>query len=140
MQEDKEPLFDCLDTLKGSLAIMAPLVSTMVVNREKMTVQAEYGFSTATEIADYLVRQGLPFRQAHEIVGTIVAHCLEKGLQFKDLSLGDWQQFSPCFDEQVISLLSAEDAVRSKNVYGGTAPQQVQQQLLRLKQHWQDIV
>ena len=139
MQEDKEPLFDCLDTVKGSLAIMAPLVTSMTVNRKRMAAQAEYGFSTATEIADYLVRRGLPFRQAHEIVGNVVAYCLEKGLQFKDMALDDWQRFSDCFDEQVVSLLSAEDAVCSKNVYGGTAPQQVQQQLERLKLQWQDV-
>ena len=138
MQEDKEPLFDCLDTVKGSLAIMAPLVRSMTVNRQSMATQAEYGFSTATEIADYLVRRGLPFRQAHEIVGNIVAYCLEKGLQFKDMSFDDWKRFSDYFDEQVISLLSAEDAVRSKNIYGGTATQQVVQQLDRLKRQWQD--
>ncbi len=139
MQEDKEPLFDCLDTVKSSLAIMAPLVTSMTVNPDSMAAQAEYGFSTATEIADYLVRRGLPFRQAHEIVGNIVAYCLEEGLQFKDMALDDWQRFSDCFDKRVISLLSADDAVRSKNVYGGTAPQQVEQQLDRLKLKWQDV-
>ena len=138
MQEDKEPLFDCLDTVKGSLAIMAPLVTSMTVNRQSMASQAEYGFSTATEIADYLVRRGLAFRQAHEIVGNIVAYCLEQGLQFKDMTLDDWQRFSDCFDGQVFSLLSAADAARSKNIYGGTAPQQVVWQLERLKQQWQD--
>lgn len=137
MQEDKEPLFDCLDTVKGSLAIMAPLVESMTVNRQQMAAQAEYGFSTATEIADYLVRRGLPFRQAHEIVGNIVAYCLEKELEFRDLTLADWQGFSACFDEQVLSLLSADDSVRSKDVYGGTAPQQVEQQLKRLKMFWE---
>ncbi len=138
MQEDKEPLFDCLDTVKGSLAIMAPLVSSMTVNQQQMAAQAEYGFSTATEIADYLVRRGLPFRQAHEIVGNIVAYCLEKGFRFKDMSFDDWKRFSDYFDEEVISLLSAEDAVCSKDIYGGTAPQQVVQQLERLKRQWQD--
>ena len=139
MQEDKEPLFDCLDTVKNSLAIMAPLIASMTVNRQRMADQAEYGFSTATEIADYLVRRGLPFRQAHEVVGTIVAHCLDKGFQFKDLTLSDWQRFSPLFDERVASLLLASDAARSKNVYGGTAPQQVELQLERLKSRWQDV-
>ncbi|MBN2333365.1 MAG: argininosuccinate lyase [Deltaproteobacteria bacterium] len=137
MQEDKEPLFDAVDTVKASLAIMAPLVATMSVKQQKMASQAEAGFSTATEIADYLVRRGLPFRQAHEIVGNIVASCVDKGLAFSDLGADDWLRFSPFLDAGVESLLSADDAVQSKDVYGGTARRQVSLQLERVKQLWQ---
>ena len=136
MQEDKEPLFDALDTVKSSLAIMAPMVDTMDVNREVLAAQAEEGFATATEIADYLVRRGLPFRRAHEIVGSLVAHCLSRGLCFKDLQLADWQEFSPLFDAEVFSLLEPADAVNRKNVFGGTAADQVKQQLEEVKKKW----
>ncbi len=137
MQEDKEPLFDALDTVKGSLAVMAPMVASMSVNREVLAAQAEEGFATATEIADYLVRRGLPFRQAHEVVGRLVARCLERGQCFRDLTLAEWREFSPLFDAEVLSLLGAADAVASKDVYGGTAMNQVEKQLARLKRQWQ---
>jgi len=137
MQEDKEPLFDALDTVTGSLAVMAPMVATMTFNREVLAAQAEEGFATATEIADYLVRRGLPFRQAHEIVGRLVAHCLERGRRFRDLPLAEWQEFSPLFDDEVLGLLAAADAVDSKDVYGGTARARVRAQLERVKKKWQ---
>ncbi|MCK5916567.1 MAG: argininosuccinate lyase, partial [Deltaproteobacteria bacterium] len=129
MQEDKEPFFDALDTVVGSLRIMAPMIQEMRVNKEVMARQAGAGFSTATEIADYLVRKGLPFRAAHAVVGKVVASCEAKNLVFTDLSLSQWLEFSNLFTEDLFALLAPLDAVNAKDLYGGTARNQVVQQI-----------
>ena len=129
LQEDKEPLFDAANTVYSSLRIMTSLVANLAVNREIMEAQAGEGFSTATEIADYLVRKGMPFRSAHAVVGNVVAHCEKHKLKFTDLSLADWESFSPLFDFEIMKLLAPEDAVRAKNLFGGTAPEQVRRQI-----------
>jgi len=138
LQEDKEPLFDAVDTVYASLRIMTALVENFTVNRETMAAQAGEGFSTATEIADYLVRKGMPFRSAHAVVGGVVAHCEKHDLKFTDLSLADWKGFSSLFDAEILSILSPEDAVEAKNLYGGTATEQVRQQI-ELVDHFLDL-
>ncbi len=133
MQEDKEPFFDALDTVVGSLRIMAPMIKEMRVNKEVMGRQAGAGFSTATEIADYLVRKGLPFRAAHEVVGKVVAFCEANELDLTELTLGQWLEFSQLFAEDLFTLLAPQDAVDAKDLYGGTATAQVLEQIRRLR-------
>src|SRR6185369_2798293 len=94
MQEDKAPLFDTIDTVKGSLKIFADMIREMRVNSVSMRRAAGFGFSTATDVADYLVRKGLPFRDAHEAVGKAVAYCVENEMDITELSLAQWQLFS----------------------------------------------
>ena len=133
MQEDKEPLFDALDTVVGSLRIMTSMIKEMQVNNDILAAQAGAGFSTATEIADYLVRKGLPFRSAHEIVGRVVAFCEQQKLVFTDLDIAQWQQFSPLIEIDLFAFLSPLDAVNAKNLFGGTAHNRVLEQIALLR-------
>ena len=94
MQEDKEPLFDTIDTVKGSLKIFADMIREMKIKADTMREAAARGFSTATDVADYLVRKGMPFREAHEVVGKSVRYCIEHGKRLAELSLAEWQAFS----------------------------------------------
>ena len=129
MQEDKEPFFDALDTVVGSLRIMSPMITEMRINKEVMFCQAGAGFSTATEIADYLVRKGLPFRSAHEVVGRVVASCEANNAVFTELTISQWQEFSDLFTEDLFRLLAPVDAVDAKDLFGGTARKQVLAQI-----------
>jgi argininosuccinate lyase len=117
------------------------MLATTRVRSERTKEAAAGGFSTATDVADYLVRKGLPFRQAHEIVGKLVRHCLEKGLQFSDLSLEDLKRFSPLFEEDVRAI-DVMASVQARDVAGGTAPSRVMEaiaegrRLLTATQGW----
>ena len=133
MQEDKEPLLDALATVEGSLQIMADMVREMKVKADRMQSQAGAGFSTATEVADYLVRKGLPFRQAHEIVGQVVSYCENRSKGLPDLELSEWRQFSSLFDDDLFVLLTPEDAVNAKDIPGGTATRQVAGQIAAVR-------
>jgi argininosuccinate lyase len=126
MQEDKEGLFDTVRTLDGALRLMAPLIATMKVNRDRMRGAVQRDFSNATDLADYLVKQGLPFRQAHEVVGKMVLFCMQQGRFLLDLSLAEFKQFSPLFDERIYQVLQPEAVVGARNVWGGTARPQVE--------------
>ena len=125
MQEDKEGFFDAADTLLACLAVMSGLLSTLTVNEEAMRAAADGGLMTATDLADALARRGLPFREAHAVVGHLVRWCVENHRSFSSLSLDDFRLFSPLFDEEVVRSASVEASVRARNVYGGTAPAQV---------------
>jgi argininosuccinate lyase len=124
-QEDKEPLFDTVDTLKGSLRVFADMVPAIAVNREAMAAAARQGFSTATDLADYLVRKGIAFRDAHEIVGRAVLHGVETGRDLAEMTLEELQKFSGVIDTDVFGVLSLEGSVAARNHTGGTAPDQV---------------
>ncbi len=124
-QEDKEPLFDTVDNLKGCLKVFADMVPEITCNREAMRNAALKGFATATDLADYLVRKGFPFRDAHEVVGKAVALCVERGCDLSDLSLQELQGFSASITEDVFDFLTLEGSVAARNHTGGTAPQQV---------------
>ena len=139
MQEDKEPFFDALDTVVGSLRIMAPMIKEMRVNKEVMARQAGAGFSTATEIADYLVRKGLPFRSAHAVVGKVVAFCEARNLLFTELSISQWLEFSDLFAEDLFVLLAPMDAVDAKDLYGGTARVQVAMQIKNSRKYLDSV-
>ena len=125
MQEDKEPLFDTIDTLKGSLKIFADMILEMRVNTVAMRQAAGLGFSTATDVADYLVRKGISFRDAHEAVGKAVAYCVEKGIEITALSLPEWQLFSSMIESDIFKCITIEASVNARNVPGGTSRERV---------------
>lgn len=125
MQEDKEGMFDTVKTLQGALQLFAPMVETMKVNRERMRRAVNQDFSNATDIADYLVGKGIPFRQAHEIIGKTVLYCIQNNRYLLDLTLDEFRQFSPLFDVDIYRTLQPEQVVNARNVYGGTATGQV---------------
>jgi argininosuccinate lyase len=125
-QEDKEPLFDSVDTLADTLAIMTALVATGIgVNRERMRAAALEGFATATDLADYLVRRGAPFRDAHEAVARAVRHAEARGVDLAELPVAELRQFSPLVGDDVHAVLTLEGSVASRDHPGGTAPAQV---------------
>ncbi|MGI8895249.1 MAG: argininosuccinate lyase [Casimicrobiaceae bacterium] len=125
-QEDKEPLFDSVDTLSATLAIMTDLVATgIAVNANAMRLAARDGFATATDLADYLVRAGLPFRDAHAAVARAVLHAESKHCDLAELPLADLRQFSPLLGDDVLTTLTLEASVASRSHPGGTAPDQV---------------
>lgn len=124
-QEDKEPLFDTVDTLKGSLRVYADMIPAIQVQRNNMYVAAQRGFTTATDLADYLVRKGIAFRDAHEIVGKTVRYCIEHHCNLPDLDLITLQQFSTLINDDIYTVLTLEGSVAARNHLGGTAPAQV---------------
>ncbi len=124
-QEDKEPLFDTIDTLKGCLRAYADMVPAITANHEQMREAAMRGYSTATDLADYVVRKGVPFRDAHEIVGKAVAHGIAANKDLSELSLQQLQQFSAIIEQDVFEVLTLEGSVSARDHLGGTAPNQV---------------
>jgi argininosuccinate lyase len=125
-QEDKEPLFDAVDTLRDCLTAMRGLVPAIEVKADNMLAAARLGFTTATDLADYLVRRNVPFRDAHEIVGRTVAHALNEGKGLEDLSLAELRQFGgDAIDGSVFDVLTLEGSVAARDHLGGTAPAQV---------------
>jgi argininosuccinate lyase len=133
MQEDKEPLFDAADTVRQTLAVFTAMLRTVKVERKVMRRAAEDGYITATDLADYLVRRGLPFRQAHEVSGRAVLLALGRGIGLKDLPLEDYQQLSPLIRKDVYRALSVESSVGRRTSFGGTAPQNVAKRIAALK-------
>jgi argininosuccinate lyase len=129
MQEDKEGLFDTVDTLSACLELGALAVGTMKVNTERMRESTMKDFSTATDVADYLAVRGVPFRQAHEIAGKIVRYCIDGGKYLFDLTLLECLKFSDAFDESVFQVIKPETSVARRNSPGGTAPEQVDKQV-----------
>lgn len=125
MQEDKEGMFDTVATLEGALQLFAPMIATMKVNTGRMREAVNKDFSNATDIADFLVGKGLPFRQAHEVIGKTVLYCIQEGKYLLDLTLEEFQNFSPLFDDSIYAVLQPEAVVNARNVYGGTATVQV---------------
>ncbi|MFD2671944.1 argininosuccinate lyase [Marinicrinis sediminis] len=125
MQEDKEGMFDTVKTLQGALQLFAPMISTMKVNGERMRQAVNQDFSNATDIADYLVNKGLPFRQAHEVIGKTVLYCIQQQKYLLDLNLDEFKQFSKLFEDDIYAVLQPEQVVNARNVYGGTAKPQV---------------
>ena len=124
-QEDKEPLFDTVDNVRGSLKVFAAMVPAIRCNPADMRAAALKGFATATDLADYLVRKGMAFRDAHEVVGKSVAYCVTKGCDLADLSLDELREFSPVIDDDVFACLTLEGSVAARDHVGGTAPLQV---------------
>jgi len=133
-QEDKEPLFDTVDTLAGSLRVFADMMPAIELKRDNMAAAARQGFSTATDLADYLVRKGIAFRDAHEIVGRAVRHGINTGKDLGEMALAELQQFSGIIAEDVFEVLSLEGSMAARNHPGGTAPQQVRSAVAAARQ------
>ena len=128
MQEDKEGVFDALDTLYFALDIYAGMISTMTVNGDHTRQVLESDFSNATDMADYLAKKGLPFRQAHAVVGNAVHYCIEHHKVLLDLSMEEFKAMSPLFEEDIKEALSIENCVKNRESYGGTGPKSVERQ------------
>ena len=133
-QEDKEPLYDAVDTIKGSLRAFGDMIPALEPNREVMREAARRGFATATDLADYLVRKGIAFRDSHEIVGKAVAYGVEKKKDLSDMSLSELKQFSDQIEDDVFDVLTLEGSVSARNHIGGTAPDQVRAAVARARQ------
>lgn len=128
MQEDKEGVFDALDTLYFALDIYAGMISTMTVNGDHTRQVLENDFSNATDMADYLAKKGLPFRQAHAVVGNAVHYCIEHHKVLLDLSMEEFRSMSPLFEEDIKEAISIENCVKNRESYGGTGPKSVERQ------------
>lgn len=118
MQEDKELTFDAMDTVKGCLGLFTGMISTMKFNKINMAASAKNGFTNATDAADYLVNHGVPFRDAHGIVGQLVLYCLEKGISLEDITLDEYKKISPVFEEDIYEAISLETCVDKRNTIG----------------------
>jgi argininosuccinate lyase len=132
-QEDKEPLFDTVDTVSDSLAVFTEMLGGLEVNREAMRAAALQGYATATDLADYLVKKNLPFREAHEAVARAVRHAERAGKDLAELSLDELRQFSPLIAEDVFDALTLEGALAARSHVGGTAPERVRQAAARAR-------
>jgi len=125
LQEDKEPLFDTVDTLQKALRVLKRMLEHITFNRERMLNTAGEGFSTATDIAEYMVQQGVDFRGAHEIVGRIVRYCLEQQKTLYDLTIDEFQQFHPCFKKNILTKIEVASAVNARNSIGATGKEAI---------------
>lgn len=127
MQEDKEGSFDAIDTVKSSLALFTGMLKTLRFNKVRMEDSAKHGFTNATDVADYLVGKGIPFRDAHSIVGQLVLMCIERGIPLDDLPLEDYRRLSPAFDEDIYSTISLDTCVNKRLTIGAPGRQAMQQ-------------
>ena len=119
MQEDKEPVFDAIDNIKMCLPVFTDMIKTAKINKDKMREQAKCGFTNATDLADYLTKKGVPFRDAHTIVGKIVFSCIQNSIGLEDMTLEEYKKISSVFDESVFKIISLEECVNKRNVIGG---------------------
>ena len=133
MQEDKEPLFDTIDTVKGSLKVFADMIPAIGVKAERMRQAAAKGFSTATDVADYLVRKGIPFREAHEVVGRTVRYCIEREKELPALTVEEFRRFSPHIDADIYDHVTLEASVNARAATGGTAAAAVRREIDRAR-------
>ncbi len=139
LQEDKEPVFDALDTVKAGLAITAELLTNTAFRTDRLQQATVGGFMTATDLADYLVLKDMPFREAHGVVGRVVALCQERDIELADLTLAELQAFSGAIENDVFEILSIKGSVNSRTSTGGTAELQVRQALERAEQQLETI-
>lgn len=132
-QEDKEPLFDSINTVYNSLKIMAPMLKEMTVNKDRMKESARKGFLNATDLADYLVTKGTAFRDAYGIVGKIVNYAKDKGLRLEEIKLDEYKKFSEIFKDDLYEFISLDSSLNNRNAYGGPAPSSVKVQIENLE-------
>ncbi len=125
MQEDKEPMFDTVDTVKSCLEVLSEMLQVIVFKHENMKRALDEGFITATDVADYLSRKGMPFRQSHEVTGKIVSYAEEKGRELLNLHISEYQMFSNLFDEDLYDFIALDGSIKSRKSYGGTAKKNV---------------
>ena len=129
MQEDKEAVFDTVDTVKMCLAVMAPMLNTMTVRTDRMKIAAQEGFINATDLADYLTKKGVPFRTAYKISGQLVARCIRDGCVLETLPLAVYRQYSDLFEEDVYHEISLENCVEKRISEGGTSEASIEKQI-----------
>ncbi|HTZ17941.1 MAG TPA: argininosuccinate lyase [Dissulfurispiraceae bacterium] len=133
MQEDKVPLFDTSDTVTATIIILSEMLGGITFNRDKMEQGAGDGYATATDIAEYLVRKGVPFRQAHEITGRIIRHAIEGGKKLTDMTPEEYCYHSSLIGRDIYGFIDAQASIRSKNCFGGTSPARVKEQIARFR-------
>ena len=133
MQEDKEAIFDSLDTVVMCLEVLAPMVATMKINAENTYRSAQKGFINATDLADYLTKKGMPFRSAYKIVGQIVAECIAKNFVLDTYPISEYKKYSELFDEDLYKEISLETCVEKRNSVGGASPKSVREQIAWVK-------
>lgn len=133
MQEDKEPVFDTVDTVKLTLDVLIQMLPKIKFNGKRLKDTADAAFSTATDIAEYLVRKGIPFRTAHEITGKIVRYCIDNSKNLSDLSISEYKSFSNVMGNDIYKFISAVESVNAKKSYGGTSPSMVKEQIKRFR-------
>lgn len=126
MQEDKESIFDSIDTVKMCIPVFTSMIKTMTVNRENMLEAAKGGFTNATDAADYLVKNGIPFRDAHSIVGKLVAYCIEKNKSLEELSIEEFKSISDVFDKNIYNAIEIQKCVNARNIIGGPSKEYIQ--------------
>jgi len=134
LQEDKEPLFDTVDTVTAAVAILTEMITRIVYLRPRMEAEAELGFTTATDLAEYLVEKGVPFREAHSIVGRIVAYCLDAGKELAMITFEELKKFHAVFADDVLPRLKAARSVNMKKTFGGTSPERVAERIREIEQ------
>ncbi|KAE9637334.1 argininosuccinate lyase [Defluviitalea raffinosedens] len=139
MQEDKEVVFDAIDTVKMCLPIFTSMIETMKVLKDNMYNAAGVGFTNATDAADYLVKKGLPFRDAHEIIGKLVLYCIQHNTSLEKLSLEEYKQLSPAFDEDIFKAISLEECVNKRKIIGGPAKEMVLQHIQKAEEYINSI-
>ena len=135
MQEDKEGIFDSIDNIKLSIEIFYSMLDTISVNEDKIYTSMRSGFLNATDVADYLAKNNMPFRQAHKITGEIVSYCENKNITIEDLSLEEFQNFSKVFQKDILSEITIENCVNKRNSFGGTSIKNVQMQIENAKKY-----
>lgn len=140
MQEDKEQVFDAVDTIQKSLLVVEPMLRTMKVNKKAMAEGAKGGFTNATDLADYLAKKNVPFREAHEIVGKLVLYCSKRGCGLEDLSLGEFQEQSSVFGEDLFESIGIEYCVRQRNIPGGPSPEAIAQAIAMTEDALEQII
>jgi argininosuccinate lyase len=133
LQEDKEGFFDCVDTLLSSLEVFTGMISTITINTEKMQKAAGEGYILATDLADYLVKKGAAFRDAHGVVARLVAYAVKENKNLDELSIDEYREYSPLFEDDVTSI-SVESSLAARDNPGGTAPAQVEKVLTKAKE------
>ena len=129
MQEDKEPVFDAIDTAKICLQVFAPMIREMKANEENMMHAAQKGFINATDLADYLTKKGMPFREAYKITGTIVSDCVKSGMVLENLPLEEYQKYSDMFEQDLYDAIDLINCVKRRNSEGGTSVESVEAQI-----------
>ncbi|UWG98000.1 argininosuccinate lyase [Dehalobacter sp. DCM] len=140
MQEDKECVFDAVDTIQKSLLVMRPMLATMKVNADVMEREAKKGFTNATDLADYLAKKNVPFREAHAIVGKLVLACSQRSCALEDLTLAELKKVSDCFEEDLYDAISLQTCVQKRRVIGGPAPEMVRESIRLSKSQLQELV
>lgn len=134
MQEDKEPVFDALDTVKLCLPVFCNMISTMKVKKDNMLQGSKGGFTNATDVADYLVKKGLPFREAHSVVGRMVFYAIEHNLNLDDFSMQEFKEFSDIIDDDIYNAISMETCINDRKVIGGPAKETVENAIIKAKE------